>query len=186
MSGPAQIFGSGACHRLAGVVEAVEHRLHGGEAAAALVLAPDHGPGGDGAVAAVEHLGDGGGVVVPAGEAVDVGLAELPLLQRVALALEELAQLLGAADGEPELDEDDAVLHQHVLELGELGEEAGALRGRAPAEDVLDDGAVVPGAVEEHHLARGRQVRDVALEVPLAALDVGGGGEGDAAGGALD
>ena len=32
-------------------------------------------------LAAVEHLGDGGGIVVPAGEALHVDLAELPLLQ---------------------------------------------------------------------------------------------------------
>ncbi len=35
----------------------------------------------------------------------------------------------------------------------------------------LDAGAVVPGAVEEHDLAAGRQVLHVALEVPLALLD---------------
>ena len=133
---------------------------------------------------AVEHLGDGGGVVVPAGEAVDVDLAELPLLQGVALALQELAQLLGAADGEPDLDQDDAVGDQHVLELRRLVEEAGALRVGAPAEDVLDHGAVVPGAVVEHHLAAGRQVVDVALEVPLAALGVAGRRQRDDAGAA--
>ena len=49
------------------------------------------------------------GEVVPAREALHVGLAELPLLQRVALALEEPAQLLGPADRDPELDEADPV-----------------------------------------------------------------------------
>ena len=35
-------------------------------------------------------------------------------------------------------------------------------------------GAVVPGPVEQHDLARGRQMVDVALEVPLGALALGG------------
>ena len=40
-------------------------------------------------------------------------------------------------------------------------------------------GPVVPTAVEQHDLAGGRQVRDVALEVPLALLAFGGGAERD-------
>ena len=38
---------------------------------------------------------------------------------------------------------------------------------------LFDAGAVVPAAVEQHDLAAGRQMRDVALEVPLAALALG-------------
>ena len=41
---------------------------------------------------------------------------------------------------------------------------------RAEAHHPLDAGAVVPAAVEQHDLAGRRQVRDVALEVPLRAL----------------
>ena len=40
----------------------------------------------------------------------------------------------------------------------------------AEAHDPLDAGAVVPAAVEQHDLAAGRQMRHVALEVPLRAL----------------
>ena len=47
------------------------------------------------------------------------------------------------------------------------------LRG-AVAHDVLDAAAVVPGAIEQADLAGGGQVRDVALEVPLGALTLGG------------
>jgi hypothetical protein len=45
---------------------------------------------------------------------------------------------------------------------------------RAEAHHALDAGAVVPGAVEHHDLAGRRQVLHVALEVPLAALDLAG------------
>src|SRR6516164_5323246 len=50
------------------------------------------------------------------------------------------------------------------------------------AHHALDAGAVVPGAVEQHDLAASRQMRDIALEVPLRALAlVGCGKGGDAA-----
>ena len=42
----------------------------------------------------------------------------------------------------------------------------------AKAHHALDAGAVVPAAVEQHDLAGRRQVRHVALEVPLRALAV--------------
>ena len=42
--------------------------------------------------------------------------------------------------------------------------------GVAEAHDSLDAGAIVPGAVEEHDLAAGRQMRDIALEIPLRTL----------------
>ena len=56
------------------------------------------------------------------------------------------------------------------------------LGGRAVAHHVLDAGAVVPGAVEQHDLAAGRQVLDVALEVPLPPLALRRHREGDDAG----
>ena len=43
----------------------------------------------------------------------------------------------------------------------------------AEAHYPFDPGAVVPAAVEEHDLAAGRQVRDIALEVPLGAFALG-------------
>ena len=48
----------------------------------------------------------------------------------------------------------------------------------AEPHDPLDAGAVVPAAVEQRHLAGGREVRDVALEVVLAAFALGGGRQG--------
>ena len=52
----------------------------------------------------------------------------------------------------------------------------------AEAHHLLDAGAVVPGPVEQHDLAGGGQVLDVALEVPLAPLALGRGGQRDDAG----
>ena len=52
-------------------------------------------------------------------------------------------------------------------------------RSGAEAVDRLDDGAVVPAAIEETDLAAVGKRGDVALEVPLAAFHVAGLGQGD-------
>ena len=44
---------------------------------------------------------------------------------------------------------------------------------RAESHDFLDAGAVVPGAVEQHDLAFGGQLRYVALVIPLSAFTIG-------------
>ena len=72
-----------------------------------------------------------------------------------------------------ELEQADAVAHQQRLEVGRVAQERARLLRRAEAHDALDAGAVVPGAVEQHDVAGGRQMADVALEVPLAALGLG-------------
>ena len=48
----------------------------------------------------------------------------------------------------------------------------------AQPHDPLDPGPVVPTAVEQHDLPSGREVGDVALEVPLGLLPVARNGEG--------
>ena len=52
----------------------------------------------------------------------------------------------------------------------------------AKAHDPLHAGAIVPGTVEEDDLAGGGQMTDIALEIPFAALALGGFGQGDGAG----
>jgi hypothetical protein len=90
----------------------------------------------------------------------------------VTFTLLEAAALLGAADAEPELEEAHTGAHQMALEFGSLAHELVVLGIAAEAHHALDAGAVVPAAVEQHDLALGGQVLDVALEVPLAALDL--------------
>src|SRR5439155_26386355 len=63
---------------------------------------------------------------------------------------------------------------EHPLEIGARAEELGVFLVRAEAHDSLDAGPVVPAPVEQDHLARRGQVRDVALEVPLRLLALGG------------
>ena len=104
------------------------------------------------------------------GAGLEVEAAELPLLRRIVQTRLEAALLLLVADRQPVLDEDDPRPQQLALELRAAAHELLVLLLRAEAHDVLDAGAVVPAAVEQHHLAGGRQMRHVALEVPLRAL----------------
>ena len=157
----------------------MKHVPHGVKAGAILVVGADDGPGRVGGVGVKEHGFLGLGVRVPAAERFDVHGAEFPLLERVLRATEEPAQLLLAADGEPELEEPDAAADHHALELGSLAHELEILVRRAEAHDVLDAAAVVPGAVEENDFALGGKVLDVTLEIPLAALGVGRLGQRD-------
>jgi hypothetical protein len=112
-------------------------------------------------------------VVVPLLQQRDVGRAELPLPDRVDLADRESGALLPLRHREPELGQLDALVHEHLLENGHMPEEPVGLIAGAEAHDRLDPGAVVPGAVEQHDLSRGGQVRHVPLEVPLMALALG-------------
>ena len=116
-------------------------------------------------------------VLHPAQTALEVDGAELPLLERVLDACLEPLLLLLVADAEPVLDEDETAADEHALELGAGTEEVPHLVLRAVAHDALDAGAVVPGAIEEDHLAGGRQMSDVALEVPLRLLAIARLGE---------
>ena len=146
---------------------------------AALVVGVDDVPGRLLDVRVAEHLVLGAGVLDPALARLEVHRAELPAAHRIGDARLEAALLLLVADGEPVLDEDDPGAHEHALELRARAHELLVLRVGAEAHDALDAGAVVPAAVEHHHLAGGGQVRDVALEVPLRLLDLGRRAEGD-------
>ena len=77
------------------------------------------------------------------------------------------------------LTSDDPRAHEHPLELRARAQELLVLVLGAEAHDALDAGPVVPTAVEQDHLAGGRQMDDVALEIPLGLLALGRRGEGD-------
>ena len=154
------------------------------EAGALLVVGLHNRPRGCRGVGVEEHGLLGLGVGVPLVEACEVGRGELPLADRVVAARREAVQLLFAADGEPELDQVDAGVDEHVLKLRGRAGELEVLFRRAVAHDALNAGTVVPGAVEQDDFAGCRQVVDVALEVPLGLFALSRLFEGDDAGAA--
>src|SRR5690606_17074439 len=89
----------------------------------------------------------------------------------------ETPPLFFPGDREPVLVKPDAGPYEHPLELGRLPHEFEVLARGAEAHHPLHPGAVVPAAVVEDHFTRRRQMGDVALEEPLALLDVRGLGQ---------
>src|SRR5579883_1563264 len=103
-----------------------------------------------------------------------VDRAQLPLLQRILAALLEPPLLLALADIEIVFEEADAGADEHLLEGGHGLEEFARLGLGAEAHHRLDAGAVVPTPVEQHHLAAGGKMRDIALKIPGMPVAVGG------------
>src|SRR6185437_682455 len=118
------------------------------EPCALLVDGLDHPPRRFRNMGLVQHLFLRLGVLLPARARLHVHRAQLPLLQGIMDAHQKAELLFLVGDREPVFDQDDAGTHHHAL----------------------DTGAIVPGAVEQHDLAASRQMRDIALEIPLRAL----------------
>src|SRR5262249_39753474 len=69
--------------------------------------------------------------------------------------------------------------YQHLLEERTGSQELLVLLVGAEAHDAFDPGAVVPAAIEEDHFTPGWQMRNIALEIPLPTLLLGGRAERD-------
>lgn len=149
------------------------------EASAALVVSVDNVPRGLADVCVGEHRFFGFGIILPTGAGFEVHFAEFPAFGGVSEALLEAALLFGIADREPVFDEDDAGADEHAFEFRAGAEELTDIGFRAKPHDAFDAGAVVPGAVEEDHLAGSGEMGNIALKVPLSFFTFGGDGEGD-------
>ena len=143
------------------------------DAGPALVVAFDHVPGRLGDVGVGEHLVLGARVLLPARYRLQVHRGQFPSPHGVVEPLAKTAFLLGVADREPVLEQQDVVLDEHPLEGRALVKEALVLLVGAEAHDAFDTRAVVPGPVEQDDLPGRGQVLDVPLEVPLGPLALG-------------
>ena len=150
------------------------HRLAHEEVAEPLAVRRHHVPrrvlgGGVG-----EHVLERVHVERPLGALVDVVDGELPVLGGVFQARVQARQLLVAADGEEELEDHGALLHQHLLEVVDLPVAALDLLGLQEAVHAADDHVLVVAAVEDAHLALGGAARVDAPEVVVRELHVAG------------
>src|SRR5450631_1063759 len=93
-------------------------------------------------------------------------------------ALQALGLLL-PADLQPVLDQVDPGVDHHLLDHRSQFQEALRLLRGAETHDPFHAGPVVPAAVEDHDLAGGREVGDVALNVQLGLLTLRRRGQGD-------
>src|ERR1035437_2244566 len=126
-----------------------------------LVVGADDPPGRLLDVRLGEHLILRLRVVEPTRPRGEVDRRQLPALRRIVDSGGEPAVLLGVADAEPVLGEEDAAAHEHPLQLRTPTQELLVLVFGAEAHHPLDAGAVVPGSVEEDDLAGGREVLHV-------------------------
>ena len=122
-----------------GVLELMEHMADCRQAGAFLVIGANDRPGGGFCVTALQSFLDRIGIGIPAIEAFHIYPGQLPLFQRIAFARKETAQLFSAAHVEPEFDQCNTLIHQHVLKQCYLFEERFALRGRAKIEHMFDE-----------------------------------------------
>src|SRR5258705_4085721 len=120
------------------------------------------------------HLVLSARVVLPPEDRLQVHRRELPLPNRIAAPGPEPSQLLLVGYREPVLAQDDAVVDEHLFEDGRLPQEPRMLLRRTESHHLLDTPPVVPGPVEQDDLTPRRQVRHIALVVPLPALPLGG------------
>ena len=90
----------------------------------------------------------------------------------------ETLLLLVHAGFEPELDQDDAGVHDIFFDLRAKLEETLVFFLAAEAHDVFDTRAIVPTSVEDHDLSCRGKMLDVALEKYLGFFPIGRSGEG--------
>jgi hypothetical protein len=135
---------------------------------------PHHMPGRERRVRPREHLVAGFAVLLPVLYGRLVDRAHLPLLERIASAVREATLLLGLADVQIVLSQQDPGAYQELLEARRVLHERFVLFGRAKPHHDLDPRAVVPAAVEDHDLAPHRQMRHVPLKVPARFVAIGG------------
>src|SRR3954453_18438851 len=140
----------------------------------ALVLGLDQGPGRVGRAGPVDHVVDGRLVLAPLLAVAPILRRDLEPLELRPLALLEAPELLVLADGEPELDHDDAGAVELLLEVVDLAVGPQPLGRAGEALHPLDQDPAVPGAVEDRDVALARHVAPEAPEVGAGLLLVGG------------
>ena len=92
----------------------------------------------------LHHVLDRGLIIRPAGAIAEVLIGELPPLQGIGQAGAEAPHLLVRRDVQEQLDEADAGIDQHVLELVDLPIGAAPLPRRGKALDPLHQDAAIP------------------------------------------
>src|SRR5580700_12341610 len=119
-----------------------------------------------------QHLIPSTGIRIPFTARGQVHRAKLPLAQWILNARLKATLLLLIADFQPEFDQLDAGVEDVILDTGADLEKTLVLLGGAKAHYVLDPRPVIPAAIEDYDLTRGREVLDVTLQVDLGLLPV--------------
>ena len=136
----------------------------------ALVFGFDQGPGRSLGAGARQHVVRRAFVQVPLLAVAEVFLGDLVKLPRLLLAVLEAPELLLAADVQPELDEDRAVVGQLFLEIVDFLVGAHPFSLAREALDALDQDSAVPAAIVDREAPEPRQVTPEAPQVVMRAF----------------
>src|SRR5471030_2683951 len=112
------------------------------------------------------------GIILPTLTAFQIHGAQLPLLKWVVDARQKTRFLFLIGDREPIFDDLNPTACQHFFELWHAAEKLFILSVTTKAHHFFYPGAVVPTAVKQHHFSCRRQMRYVALEIPLSTLTI--------------
>ena len=100
----------------------------------------------------------------------EVDRRQLPPLGRRIQPFPEAFFLLFLVARQPIFEQQDSIVDELTLEFRSRTQECLALRIGAKAHDAFDARAIVPASIEQRDFTAGRQMFDIALEIPLTAL----------------
>src|SRR3954451_15727795 len=118
-------------------------------------------------VSSSKHCVPAARIVIPATVRFQVHGAKLPCSHGIVNAFEKPPVLLLLADFEPVLDENNAVVLDESLEPWDHADKVFVLLIRAKTHHMFYQGTVIPTAVKEDHLSRGRHMDHIALRIHL-------------------
>ena len=113
-------------------------------------------------------------VSVPAVKRLHVHGRQFPMLQWVGIARHKPPQLLLARHRKPKFKQMHTAINQHPLQFRRLAHKQQIFLRRAKSHHPLHPRAVIPRAVKKHHLARGGQILNITLKIPLSAFHLRG------------
>src|SRR5471032_152220 len=111
-------------------------------------------------------------VILPALTAFQIHRAQLPLFKGIMDSRQKTRLLFLIGNRKPIFNNLNATARQHFFELGYAAKKLLILSVTAKTHHFFYPGAVIPTAIKQHHFSRCRQVRYIALEIPLRAFTI--------------
>src|SRR6185437_11598050 len=140
------------------------------DASEAFVIGFYQRPGGDFSTCAVHHIADSTLVILPFFAIVPVFGRDLEALEIRILPCLKSFQLLVLGDGQPELAEDEAVVHHLRFKIIDFRIAAHPVGFGTQSLDALDQHAAIPGAVEDREAPAAGNVPPESPQIRLSAF----------------
>ena len=129
---------------LVGVWQLTEKMLHAIEPCTLFVVGFNDCPRGICSVCIEKHGLLGFSIIIPLVKRLDIDGAKLPLFQRIGLARTKASALFLCSDRKPVLEQPNATVDQHALQIRALTHKLKILSAIAEVHDPFDAGSIVP------------------------------------------